>query len=509
MIGFSLFLALFCSFGSFAGSSSCKSCKSCKPTGVVSKDDSKSINKDIRKGRHVVYKKDEKIVKDKNKILSEFFKKENKGLKDEYFDEIANTLLKSKVGFVNLGATCYLNSSLQVLLKCKDFIVSFLKGYYGIERNDFCDAFLYLILKVKEAVEMREKYLGRDVMQYVVTCFNDQDFGFSLFNQNDSSEFTGYFLNNIEFFIPGVTDSFKFKLISTIKCTKSHESESCSYDLSLQVPLINGVNSLCSCIKKDSSKAEKLVESELSRCAGCVSDIVSSSDLCGILKQQIAQCGRCRGFLENQGKSLRPGEYMYMNDNANCIFKCDHCFCVFDKKCDGCSGTHQSCCIYNNVSYCLECQKIERCHDCVKNNKDENYCIKNNHLIYCDECRKRYYTGIEKTCKPSVEGTNNKYMLINLKRYKANGKNLKKDGSVDMEKIAVDVDVDEEIEFDRVTYRLKAAIIQEGGLGSGHYFSYIDVDDNGGWFKFNDSSVGRIDRDGIKKGYIFLYERKE
>ena len=71
------------------------------------------------------------------------------------------------------------------------------------------------------------------------------------------------------------------------------------------------------------------------------------------------------------------------------------------------------------------------------------------------------------------------------------------------------------------TYELSGVVIHSGSPYSGHYFSYVKLD-NGDWYNFNDSSVSKIDinNDSIRNilygdgksstsGYILFYSKKK
>ena len=109
----------------------------------------------------------------------------------------------------------------------------------------------------------------------------------------------------------------------------------------------------------------------------------------------------------------------------------------------------------------------------------------------------------EKAIKMNIITTFPKYLIFQVKRYsfkQGQGK-----------KLSTDIMAKEKwksVLFPEDTfYELKGFIFQSGGLGGGHYVSYIKI--KGEWFCFNDCSVNKIDHNiAMKvatKSYLLFY----
>ncbi len=522
MCRFIFTIVVFC-FGNFrlyCGSScnrsnSCKSCKSgnlgnsgnlrnLKSRGKGNKPNGVGLGVNVIDWDKFKSMNNKTIEEDMKTVLNKFLNEAKKTDEFKFFDNIADILLGGKIGLRNVGNTCYLNSSLQMLFRCKSFIVSFLNIYYsnygsGIvnENKEFFDAFLYLILKVKDAVENDEGNLDCDVMEYVIGCFGRAlHLGGGLFDQNDSNEFITCFLQNMSIFLNGVTDSFGVNLINTIICSKKHERISMENANFLLISLgKDGPKSMQECINAYEN-IEDLEESEYAYCDSCILESIQKSKEYKIFMDILTNCEVCKEYSKKYGESVAPGKYLKINDIT--IYNCEVCRCVYTNNCKtDCFETHKCYCENKGLITCDAC-KDAICNECKKNGKDLEYCRENDHKAYCDEHHKMYYTGIQKKIKVSLKGTSNRYILILLKRYEKG------------EIIDRPVNIDDKISFDGVTYKIRAVAVQSGGLEYGHYYSYVNFGDgdNSEWFEFDDSRVTKkTDGTGAEHGYLFLYER--
>ena len=112
----------------------------------------------------------------------------------------------------------------------------------------------------------------------------------------------------------------------------------------------------------------------------------------------------------------------------------------------------------------------------------------------------------EKAIKMNIILKFPKYLIFQVKRYsfkQGYGK-----------KISTDIKVKEKWESalfpENSFYELKGFIYQSGGLGGGHYVSYVKI--QGEWFCFNDSYVNRINHDAAMKvatkSYLLFYAHR-
>jgi len=113
----------------------------------------------------------------------------------------------------------------------------------------------------------------------------------------------------------------------------------------------------------------------------------------------------------------------------------------------------------------------------------------------CDNCKSMVCANINREIIKSP-----KYLIIALKRFN-NSNN----------KINTEVNMSNNLNFNKKSYQLRGIIYHSGSTGGGHYVYYGNkIDDI--WYLYNDSSVSQINRstlDNIKKyGYIYLYVSK-
>ncbi len=499
---FSLIHFCFSSFILYSSDRSSNCCNSCKPRKGLEESKKKLLKlgggrKNAVDWNSICNFRDEKVLSDKNTVLDNFFNYVKiSGEKDinVYINNLADILRKSKIGFCNVGNTCYLNSSLQVLLRCKEFIVAFLMKYsenytkMNKENKEFFDAFLYLILKVETAVRNNESYLDSGVMKYVIGCFGRVlVLKGGLFTQNDSSEFITYFIDYIGESLKNVTHSLYFNWCSTLSCINSHRSPTFTLESIVCAPFSDSIQKSI-----DSYSIEEKIDNSTIRCGECFNAYINSSSTIKKLRGLIGVCNTCKGYKDNY-KGIKYGVF---KDGEKSIYHCEDCGCIFNMACNGCQKNHYKFCRYCNIFDCEECRKIDDYKECT-NNVD---CIKKRDKIYCEKCRAKIYSVTWKKIDP-CDSFDNKYFFICLKRYASENNKPRRIGDP--------VKVDDKIKIGKNEYVIRAVIVQSGGLNGGHYYSYVDVGDgdNSEWFKFNDSSVTNETNDGEKDGYLFLYER--
>ena len=117
-------------------------------------------------------------------------------LKRPLTPEDFKTIYLTGIGMMNLGNTCFINSTLQVLIHCKLFITYFLRKFDNInkESTPISYEFLLICINMLDISKENKKYID-------ITNFKES-FGkkhpiFNGYAQNDSQEFCRIFLEDI------------------------------------------------------------------------------------------------------------------------------------------------------------------------------------------------------------------------------------------------------------------------------------------------------------------------
>ena len=109
-------------------------------------------------------------------------------------DDYKNIIYKD-IGIINLGNTCYINSSLQVLIHCPAFINRFLEKIRSINKGTtICNYFLQVCKDMVDTINTQQKYI--DITNFK-TVFGTKHPNFDGYLQNDSQEFCRVFLEDI------------------------------------------------------------------------------------------------------------------------------------------------------------------------------------------------------------------------------------------------------------------------------------------------------------------------
>ena len=98
-------------------------------------------------------------------------------------------------------------------------------------------------------------------------------------------------------------------------------------------------------------------------------------------------------------------------------------------------------------------------------------------------------------------------VIIHLKRFR---NNRKIESLVDFPIENLDLTKYLPNQKEKYLYDLFAVANHMGGLHGGHYFAYCKNCKNNEWYEFNDSNVGKIDKNKIvtENAYVLFYSRK-
>ena len=366
-------------------------------------------------------------------------------------------------------------------------------------RNNFYDAFLYLILVLNEKIQINNSgYLDSNIMRYFVSKCYDYfaTYNFNLLSQNDSNEFIVYFIDNFSRLIKEEDNPFFSIIQNELCCNFNHKSKTFYYESIINVEFSgSSVQNCCNSFEK----LEILKEHEISRCSFCTDlyfrnqKFNKSEEYKNLLK--VMKCNEKYCNLINRkdksllldGKTvnldLNPGDSIEINNDI-LIKYCEFCGIIFNSCCKKCDQNHSKFCVKNDSFVCKDCRSAKNCVVCGKNSR--------NCRFMCKSCYDQKYTVCKKTLKYSK--FKNKYLLICLKSY---GENVK---------LTREVKPSKELIFANSKFTLRSVICHSGRIEFGHYVCYIKINDD--WFCFDDSHVSKLegDIDSVKNGYSFLYE---
>jgi ubiquitin C-terminal hydrolase len=104
------------------------------------------------------------------------------------------SVYKRLIGFVNLGNTCYMNSTLQCLIHSDMFIKRFVSERKRFSSNKFISKKFYELLRLIYEQEKEHSYISPIEFKQAISILSDNYKGYS---QQDSQEFCRVFLEQI------------------------------------------------------------------------------------------------------------------------------------------------------------------------------------------------------------------------------------------------------------------------------------------------------------------------
>lgn len=111
-------------------------------------------------------------------------------------EEDFKNIYLSGIGIINLGNTCFINSTLQVLIHCKLFIQKFLKKDSIINKETTPISFQFLLICISMLDKMKTNELYVDISNFK-DVFGKKHPIFNDYSQNDSQEFCRIFLEDL------------------------------------------------------------------------------------------------------------------------------------------------------------------------------------------------------------------------------------------------------------------------------------------------------------------------
>ena len=410
--------------------------------------------------------------------------KENKdvlNIDDDKIESIVNKILGKKVGLRNIGSTCYMNTTLQILFHTPEFVRTLFnyrkEGKIDKEKTPLTYSLYGLLLQYSNS----DVPIGPNMFK---GCFANKFPDFSS-GQHDSIEFLRILFGHIENEIgkenfKNLIGLFFSDLVSTTKRKCGHSTYGST--LTLDIPLL---------FPDDDKKAIKITdllndyfaerEEEACNldCGECEEELIWECDEC--TKEYINKIKKCGGTISdckcrNCGKPIHD--------------RCRHCEDILDYKCEECSGKA-------GKSPNCECKNGGKCSMCGRDISNKSK-------------KKVVIGGSTKKSESMIVAP--EYIVLSLQRFKKvdqkdEGKGyLNKKYFIDIENLA---NVRMCICGENVNYELCAIAVKEGQPGSGHYYAYVKLSD-GKFYNFDDSKpVVEVDiKNASKTAYVLFYKKK-
>eukprot|EP01089_Gocevia_fonbrunei_P021605 TRINITY_DN8457_c0_g1_i2.p1 TRINITY_DN8457_c0_g1~~TRINITY_DN8457_c0_g1_i2.p1 ORF type:complete len:746 (+),score=166.76 TRINITY_DN8457_c0_g1_i2:114-2351(+) len=406
---------------------------------------------------------------------------------------------KGLCGLVNLGNTCFLNSTVQALTHCKPLTRYFRKALTLESRDDVVQSYTHLI-----RTQWDGKSSAIKPYEFVRAIFRRNPI-FQGYGQQDSQEFLRCLLDCIHEALKQevcinstqpkyesiITDIFEGQLLSRVQCCacgKISESKDMFLDLSVSIP----DQQLLQKISTEEEQEEHFRERN--------QDILEH-------RKKLEQTGWLGWMGYKMGISNRT---VYLED---CIkgFCTKEELCGDDKyKCESCKTYNDSHKFFRIVKppeiLCLQIKRFRhdgmsmfggggKLYDIVKfplGNFDISSICETPKSV-----RRRNGEIAKKRAEYNMENGDDE-MKVNGKQSADDKENGIEDGD------------DKEDPLSSTEYDLIAVINHQGGLNGGHYISYALHKGRNQWFKFDDYHVEAVTPEEVEnvEAYILFYQRK-
>ena len=391
-------------------------------------------------------------------------------------DKLVGKIYGGMVGLQNLGNTCYMNASLQMLIHEVVFVKMFLN--WCIDKNisstnkHVSRALFDLLLKISE---MKTGSFSPADFRKV---FTNKCVSFADTNQHDADEFFTSLFDELKQEGFDFLNLCKVETSKTLSCSKDKNHKTnlpveSSYVLRLQFP---GTNE-----GKESIALNDLVNNYLAE--ECITE------------NNYSDCFDCKNKFK-LGANNNKKRVVELCDSCKKLEYCKKCKVVSRKecaKCKSCGGDSEGKCFCCNEDH----KYIKRCDVC-------GTCLNSK----CKQCTKKHYDICSinyNTMTKQITHLNkiSNMLIIQLVRFRYNPANGK------MSKITDKVSIPEYLTLttrDKIEhkYKLKGMIYHFGDLSGGHYVYYSY--NEGSWRVFNDSGVSEQTPDLNANGNAYIIE---